>query len=105
MSARPRRPRGPATLPVKSRKDSEQSMKTRATLRRMQRRAARGHPLWWVLAGIAVGVCGTVAALWRNADNEPERDLGMNVPGYLSQLVIGTPASAPASAASRTRSD
>ena len=69
------------------------------------RRAARSRPLWWVLAGIAVGVGGTAAALWRNADDEPRRQIGMRVPGYLGKLIASKPASSPASAAGRLRSD
>ena len=80
-------------------------MKRSAAMRRLRRHAARGHPLWWVLAGIVVGVAGTMAALWRNADDEPERQLGMTVPGYLGHLVTDPAASAPAGAASRPRSD
>jgi hypothetical protein len=83
-------------------------MKTRFAIRRMRRRAARGHPLWWVLAGIAVGVGGTAAALWRNADDEPRRHIGLRVPGYLSRLAASSSApaaSTPAAAASRPRTD
>ena len=50
-------------------------MKQRQALRRMRERAAaHGHPVWWVLAGIVVGIGGTAAALWRDADNEPLPD-------------------------------
>ena len=66
------------------------AMNQRQALRRMRERvAAHGHPVWWVLAGIVVGVGGTAAALWRNADNEPETALGVRVPGYLGSLVRG----------------
>ena len=68
-------------------------------------RTMRGQRLWWVLAGIAVGVGGTAAALWRNADDEPRRQIGLRVPGYLGKLVAGKPASSPASAAGLLRSD
>ena len=62
-------------------------MKQRQALRRMKERtAAHGNPLWWVLAGIVVGVGGTAAALWRDADNEPRTALGVRVPGYLRHL-------------------
>ncbi len=74
-------------------------------MRRLRRRAARGHPVWWVLAGLAVGVAGTAAALWRNADDEPERQMGLRMPAYLARLVGGRPASAPAAASSRPRAD
>jgi len=72
---------------------------------RPARRSVRSRPLWWVLAGIAVGVGGTAAALWRNADDEPKRQLGLRVPGYLGKLVAGKPASSPASSVGRLRSD
>ena len=63
-------------------------MKQRRTLRRMKERAAaHGNPLWWVLAGLVVGVGGTAAALWRDADNEPRTALGVRVPRYLGTLV------------------
>ena len=66
------------------------AMNQRHTLRRMKERAAaHGHPVWWVLAGIVVGVGGTAAALWRIADDEPETALGVSVPGYLGTLVQG----------------
>ena len=66
------------------------AMNQRQGLRRMRERAAaHGHPAWWVLAGIAVGVGGTAAALWRNADDEPRTALGVRVPGYLGRLVRG----------------
>ena len=66
------------------------AMKQRQALRRMRERAAaHGHPAWWVLAGIVVGVGGTAAALWRNADDEPRTALGVRVPGYLGTLVQG----------------
>jgi len=71
-------------------------MKRQAAIRRMQRRAARGHPAWWVLAGIVIGVGGTAAALWRSADDEPRTLPSTRVPGFLG---FGRPiASAPASA-------
>ena len=108
MSSRPRHPRSGKALPVTLRKASEQSMKPRASLRGMRRRAARGHPLWWVLAGIVVGIGGTAAAFWRSADDEPERRLGMSVPGYLSRLASGAarhPASVPASGPATSGSD
>ena len=66
------------------------AMNQRQGLRRTKERAAYGHPVWWVLAGIVVGVGGTAAALWRNADNEPETALGVRVPGYLGTLVRGS---------------
>ena len=46
-------------------------MKHRRALLRLRARTARGHPLWWVLAGIVVGVAGTVAAFWHGADDDP----------------------------------
>lgn len=104
MSLRPRdRHRPPALADVSQ--HPEQSMKRNAAVRRLRRRAARGHPLWWVLAGIVVGVAGTMAALWRNADDEPERQLGVTVPDYLGDLVAARPASAPVAAPSRPRAD
>ena len=67
------------------------AMNQRQALRRMKERAAaHGHPVWWVLAGIVVGVGGTAAALWRNADDEPETAIGVHVPGYLGALVQGS---------------
>ena len=67
------------------------AMNQRQAFRRIKERAAaHGHPVWWVLAGIVVGVGGTAAALWRNADNEPETALGVRVPGYLGELVQGS---------------
>ena len=67
------------------------AMNQRQSLRRMRERvAAHGHPVWWVLAGIVVGVGGTAAALWRNADDEPRTALGVRVPGYLGTLVDGS---------------
>jgi hypothetical protein len=87
-------------------RDAEHPMKRRAAMRRLQRRAARGHPLWWVLAGVVVGVGGTAAALWRDADDEPRRLFGLRVPGYLGKVIAGSPASAPPpSAASGPRAD
>ena len=65
------------------------AMNQRQALRRMKERAVHGHPAWWVLAGIVVGVGGTAAALWRNADDEPRTALGVRVPGYLGTLVQG----------------
>ena len=64
---------------------------------------AGGWRLWWVVAGIAVGVAGTAAALWRNADDEPRTALGVRVPGYLGGLVKGRPTAVtlPATAASQ----
>ena len=68
------------------------AMNQRQVLRRMKERAAaHGHPVWWVLAGIVVGVGGTAAALWRNADDEPRTALGVRVPGYLGTLVHRSP--------------
>ena len=71
------------------------AMKQRQALRRMKERAAaHGHPVWWVMAGIVVGVGGTAAALWRDADNEPRTALGVRVPGYLGTLVDGSASAA-----------
>ena len=44
-------------------------MRHRRALLRLRARTARGHPLWWVLAGIVVGVAGTVAVVWHGADD------------------------------------
>ena len=73
------------------------AMNQRQGLRRLKERAAvHGHPVWWVLAGIVVGVGGTAAALWRNADDEPRTALGVRVPGYLGALVQGSASGAAA---------
>ena len=61
-----------------------------------ERAAAHGHPVWWVLAGIVVGVGGTAAALWRDADSEPRTALGVRVPGYLGTLIQGSASGAAA---------